>query len=153
MRLCPNCGANIDGLVGWCDCCGMALLQNEYIVLFEHDYIEAGDIGKYLNDAVANLNKLGLERFSPSFSRIELITYCYPVQLVRELNLTSRFRLSRKARRATVTVVFNYEVYTKLSPAEKATYVNHTVNTKIIDLFQKKHPEYISEVQQRLNAT
>lgn len=153
MRLCPNCGANIDGLVGWCDCCGMALLSNEYVVLFEHDYIEAGDIGKYLNDAVANLNKLGLEQFSSSFSRIELITYCYPIQLARELNLTSRIRLSRKDRKATVTVVFNYEIYIKLSAAEKAAYVNHTLNVAILDLFQKKQPECMSEVRQRLTAT
>lgn len=152
MRLCPNCGANIDGLVGWCDCCGMALLPNEYIVLFEHDYIEAGDIGKYLNDSVANLNKLGLERFSSSFSRIEFITYCYPIQLVRELNLTSSIRLSRKDRKATVTVVFNYEVYIKLSTAEKATYVNHTVNAAIIDLFQKKQPEFVSEIKHKLTV-
>lgn len=152
MKSCPNCGANIDGLVGWCDCCGMELLPNEYVNLFEHDYIEAGDMGKYLNNAVANLNKLGLEQVS-SFSRIELITYCYPVQLVRDLNLTSRIRLSKKDRRATVTVVFNYEVYIKLSDAEKATYVNHTVNTAILDLFQKKQPECISEVQRRLTAT
>lgn len=153
MKSCPNCGANIDGLVGWCDCCGMALLSSEYVVLFEHDYIEAGDIGKYLTNAVANLNKLGLEQFSPSFSRIEFITYCYPAQLVRDLKLTNRIRLSRKARRATVTLVFNYEVYIKLSAAEKNTYVNHTVHTAILDLFQKKQPEFISEVQRRLNTT
>lgn len=152
MQLCPNCGANIGGLVAWCDCCGLPFTAPEYITLFEHDYAGSGDIGKYLTDTVADLNSLGLEQISPYFTGIELVTYCYPIQLVQELKLTNRIRLSKKNGRATLTIVFHYERYTNLSASEKVAYVKDTLNSAIISLFQKKQPEYVSEVKQRLNV-
>lgn len=138
MNICPNCGANIDGLISWCDCCGASIAEPEFVVLFEHDYIDSSDIGNYLRPLVTALNKQSLRVTAPSISTIELVTFCYPSALVDELKLKSHSRFSRKDQRATITIVFNYELYTAKSQTEKKAYIVSEVKRAVLDFFRKR---------------
>lgn len=138
MMNCLNCGANVDGLISWCDCCGAALTEPEYVCLFEHDYMDSGDITDYLTAIVARLNQTALKQVCPVVSRIELVTYCYPASLVRELRLKNGSRFSKKDGCVRVTVVFDYEAYIRKSRSEKENYVDGAIKEAILG-FVRKH--------------
>ena len=138
MKLCPNCGANIEGLVGWCDCCGAPLVNDDYIILHAHDFQESGDIYKIINAVVTRLNQKKLHIAIPSIAAIELVTYCYPSALVKELNLRNRSYFSKKTNRATITIVFDYELYVKKTASEKENYVEQTILSALSDFLKKQ---------------
>lgn len=152
MKRCHNCGSNVEGLIGWCDCCGAALTEPEYVCLFAHDYMGSGDITDLLSDFVARLNHSGLEQICPVVSRVELITYCYPASLVEELGLKNRSRFSNKNSSLTITVVFDYERYTTMSKNEKRNYTTETVKNSILTCFGKRYPESQGALQTMISA-
>ena len=141
MKVCANCGANVEGLIGWCDCCGVSLTSPDYVVLFAHDYAGASDMAHYLSELAQKLNQSELAQVCPEVSSMELVTYCYPSSLVEELNLKNRSRFSRKNRCATVTVVFDYEGFLLMQQHEKEAYVKNVIREAIISLVKNRWPE------------
>ena len=46
MDICPNCGANTDGLISYCDCCGCNLkVMQAVFVARIHEYVGTCDVG------------------------------------------------------------------------------------------------------------
>lgn len=152
MKLCPNCGANIEGLISWCDCCGAPFENDDYMILYAHDFQEAGDIDQIISAVVARLNRKNLPAVLPSISKIELVTYCYPGALVKELNLRNRSRFSKKTNRATITIVFDYELYIKMTASEKEAYVEQTILSALSDFLRKQKLTNLTEVMERINS-
>ena len=138
MKFCPNCGANVEGLISWCDCCGAPLVNDDYIIAHSLYFEEYGDIGRLIDAVVERLNQKNLSTVIPSISKIELATYCYPSALVQELNLRNRSRLTKKTKTAAITIVFDSELYVKMTASEKQAYVEQTVLSALSD-FLKKH--------------
>ena len=56
MNFCPNCGANVEGLISWCDCCGAPLVNDDYIIAHSLYFEEYGDIGRLIDAVVERLN-------------------------------------------------------------------------------------------------
>lgn len=152
MKLCPNCGANIKGLVSWCDCCGLPFEKDDYMILYAHDFQEVGDMDQIINAVVARLNRKDLSAVIPSISKIELVTYCYPRELVKELNLRNRSRFSKKTNRAAITIVFDYELYVKMTASEKETYVEQTILSTLSDFLKKQKLANLAEVMEWMDS-
>lgn len=152
MKFCPNCGANIEGLISWCDCCGAPLENDDYIILHAHDFQESGDIANIINAVVARLNQKELHTAIPSIAAIELETYCYPSALVKELNLRNRSRFSKKTNRATITIVFDYELYVNKTAREKEAYVEQTILSALSAFLKKIKIANLTGVMEMLDS-
>lgn len=138
MNFCPNCGANVEGLISWCDCCGAPLVNDDYIIAHSLYFEEYGDIGRLIDAVVERLNQKNLPTVIPSISKIELVIYCYPSALVQKLNLRKCSRLTKKTRKAIITIVFDSEFYAEMTANEKEAYVEQTILSAFSD-FLKKH--------------
>lgn len=78
---CPNCGANVEGLVHHCDCCGELLYSTKS--LFSYMVYEAGpffDIQLYLNAIFDKLGEVPVEQHQEYLSIIEFDFWCYPIK-------------------------------------------------------------------------
>ena len=137
MKFCSNCGANVEGLIFWYDCCGAPLVNDDYIIAHSLYFEEYGDIGRLIAAVVERLNQKNLSTVIPSISKIELVTYCYPSALVQELNLRNRSRLTKKTKKATITIVFDSEFYAEMTANEKEAYVEQTILSALSDFLNK----------------
>ena len=137
MKFCPNCGANVEGLISRCDCCGAPFDNNDYMIAHSFYFQEFGDIGRLIAAVVERLNQKNLPTVIPSISKIELVIYCYPSALVQELNLRNRSRLTKKTRKATITIVFDSEFYAEMTANEKEAYVEQTILSALSDFLNK----------------
>ena len=78
--LCPKCGANVEGLVEWCDCCGAALHPKK--TLFSWMTYSTGaffDIGLYLGEIFDKLDQIPPEPYADYLERIEFDFWCFPI--------------------------------------------------------------------------
>lgn len=78
---CPQCGANVEGLTQWCDCCGAALHPKK--TLFSRMVYCTGaffDIGQYLNGIFDRLDTIPPEPYADVLQRIEFDFWCYPIE-------------------------------------------------------------------------
>lgn len=152
MKFCPNCGANVEGLVAWCDCCGAPFENNDYMTAHSFYFQEFGDIGRLIDGVVEGLNQKNLPAAIPSISSIELVTYCYPSALVQELNLRNRSRLTKKTKKATITIVFDSELYAEMTASEKSAYVEQTILSALSDFLKKIKTANLTGVMEMLDS-
>lgn len=76
-----QCGANVEGLIERCDCCGAALHPKK--TLFSRMTYCTGaffDIDLYLNQIFGQLDKIPPEPYADFLQRIEFDFWCYPIK-------------------------------------------------------------------------
>ena len=81
LKECPNCGADVEGLIHHCDCCGELLYPKE--TLFSYMVYEAGsyfDIQLYLNKIFDKLSEVPVAPYQEAIRRIEFDFWCYPIK-------------------------------------------------------------------------
>ena len=81
LKVCPNCGADVEGLIHHCDCCGELLYPKNN--LFSYMVYEAGpffDIQVYLNKIFDALAAISPDRYDSVIRRIEFDFWCYPIK-------------------------------------------------------------------------
>ena len=79
--LCPKCGANVEGLIEWCDCCGAKLHPKN--TLFSRMVYCTGaffDIDIYLNQIFDKLNNICPDSYADVLQRIEFDFWCFPIK-------------------------------------------------------------------------
>lgn len=137
MKYCKNCGANIEGLVAWCDCCGESILPPNFFILYAHSYMEAGDIWGYSKSVVNKLNSSSLSDFFASLSGIDFELYCYPADLIRNMRIKNSIRLNRKRNTATVRFIIDYDMFLHASEEMKPEIVYCAVRDNLLLLAKK----------------
>lgn len=129
MDICPNCGANVEGLVYHCDCCGAPLKTvAEMFVYHAMTVAAAGDVTNYLKPIVHRLNKSGLESTFAPIHPIILEVFCYPQHMLQELHIRKKVYLSRKKNKAILTEVIPYDAFTEASQHQKEALVRDAVS-------------------------
>ena len=81
LKECPNCGADVEGLIHHCDCCGELLYPTQ--TLFSYMVYEAGpffDIQLYLNMIFDKLAEVPVEPYQEDIRKIEFDFWCYPIK-------------------------------------------------------------------------
>ena len=124
--LCPKCGANVEGLVEWCDCCGAALDPKK--TLFSWMTYSTGaffDIGLYLGEIFEKLDQIPPEPYADYLERIEFDFWCYPID--KRSGVT--YYASRK--HAIVTIEVDPEEYLWGTKEEKRALLLREVKEKL----------------------
>ena len=112
MKLCPHCGANVEGLIHHCDCCGGLLDTTPHLfswcsVDFAHDFgYNAGII-------MRQIDTTEISPYEEFLSGIQFNFYSLPESVAQSENLRNRvyYSPSRKTAIVTVVVYFNDYVY------------------------------------------
>ena len=129
---CPNCGANVEGLISRCDCCGAELHPKK--TLFSRMTYCTGaffDIDQYLNAIFDQLDTIPPEPYTDVLERIEFDFWCYPID--KKAGVT--YYASRK--RAIVTIRVDADAYIHGTKAEKLALLTCEVREKT-DLLRRR---------------
>lgn len=81
LKECPNCGADVEGLIHHCDCCGELLYPVQ--TLFSYMVYETGpffDIQLYLNEIFDKLAEVPVKPYQETIRRIEFDFWCFPIK-------------------------------------------------------------------------
>lgn len=130
--LCPKCGANVEGLIEWCDCCGAAL--NPKKTLFSRMVYCTGaffDIDIYLDQIFDRLDNISPEPYGDVLQRIEFDFWCFPIK--KRTGVT--YYASRKQAIVTVEVDSNEYIYG--TKEEKLALLTREVKEKMDMLRQR----------------
>lgn len=77
--LCPKCGANVEGLIKWCDCCGAELNPKKTMfswMIYSTDAFF--DMGQYTDQIFDKLVNIPPEPYAEVLQRIEFDFWCFP---------------------------------------------------------------------------
>ena len=130
--LCPKCGANVEGLIEWCDCCGAELHPKK--TLFSRMTNCTGaffDIDIYLNQIFDKLDNIPPEPYADVLHRIEFDFWCFPIK--KKTDVT--YYASRK--QAIVTIEVDADEYIYGTKKEKLALLTYEVKDKMDILHQR----------------
>lgn len=125
-KLCPECGANVEGLIKWCDLCGADL--NPVKSMFYYRIYSTGsfyDIGIYINRVFDELDKISPEPYREVLERIEVDFWCFPIRKKTGV----AYYGSRK--KAIVTIEIKAEDYLLKSKEEKYALIRGEMQEKM----------------------
>ena len=71
---------------------------------------------------------------------------------MQELNLRNRSRLTKKTKKATITIVFDSELYVKMTASEKQAYVEQTILSALSDFLKKEKIANLTGVMEMLDS-
>ena len=130
--LCPKCGANVEGLVHHCDCCG-ALLNPKQTLFSRMVYCTGAffDIDIYLNQIFDKLDHISPEPYGNVLQRIEFDFWCFPIKKKTGVSYYG----SRK--QAIVTIEVDADEYLYRKKEEKLALLTCEVKEKMDMLHQR----------------
>lgn len=151
MDICPNCGANTDGLISYCDCCGCKLnVMQAVFVARIHEYVGTSDVGTVIMDSVKKLNGIITNEMLLDIDKIIIQSYCYPSHLIAEMCLRNQTRIYKKKREAVITILFPYEEQDASSQLEMIkNEAGVYLQNRLIELYERLHYPNESELAQR----
>lgn len=114
-KLCPQCGANVEGLLHRCDCCGASLQHKlESILFFSTESKSPASIliMQILNPVgAAFTEKYHAEKFSENLEKIAIIPVCIPESMIQDGWLKERRYVSLKKRYADIRLHIPYDAF------------------------------------------
>lgn len=135
MKNCPNCGANVEGLLYQCDCCGARLSSNNPVfVQYTNTMAETGDLGSYMKNILEKLNDGQIEKLFFPLNTIAFETYCYPEEMVLKFNIRNKNYVSLRKKKAILTRVICYEEFVVMSKCQKMTFLSEVVKEGLLEL-------------------
>ena len=130
--LCPKCGANVEGLIERCDCCGAALSTKKTLfsrMIYSTDAFF--DIGEFINMIFDRLDDISPEPYADSLQKIEFDFWCFPIKKKTGVS----YYVSRK--QAIITIEVDADKYLYSTKAQKLDLLTREVKEKMDMLHQR----------------
>jgi len=112
MKICPKCGANVDGLIDRCDCCGSSLeaTKNFFVcALFElPQCLMFSTIARKMILEIQPSNSL---YYSTFLEQVGFSLICYPKSMLLAENIKQRIVFYKKEKYASLTLLIDFNEY------------------------------------------
>lgn len=138
MELCPSCGANVEGLTHYCDCCGAMLNAiDPFFVWHTFVTIESGDLYVFMNELFKQFDNWDYSQYRKVLQTVEINVFCYPKAMITEHGIKNRCYLSTAKKKAGLTIVLNFDEYIKGSVVQKRRLLSSAIKTGVICIGEK----------------
>lgn len=112
MELCSKCGANIEGLVNHCDCCGAPIVMHDDFISWHTFVMQAsGDLSFFANKLFLRVVPPNIPLHLEKVRKIEFELYCYPQDIICSERLSTGVYYSKVKGKVRVRVIVDYDVY------------------------------------------
>lgn len=153
MKNCPNCDANVDGLLYQCDCCGYIFLKNNSLFIQHVNTVAgSGDLAGYLKDILDRLNSSEIAKQFHSLDIVTIEVYCYPKYMVKEYNIKDKNYVSLRKKKAILTRVVCYEEFITLEAQQKAIQLSDLIKECLLNLYIKVNGQCAERLQLEINS-
>jgi hypothetical protein len=138
MKKCQNCGANIEGLLYQCDCCGASLSNTAPVfVQYLHTVAGTGDLADYLKKTLDALNSSDVCTLFFPLETIAFEIHCFPENMVCEFHIKNKNYISIRQKRAILTRLVCYETFVCATQKEKMSIIAGIIKEGLIFLCNK----------------
>lgn len=115
MRYCPKCGADVEGLLYRCDCCGASLEETKkrFFTCGVYELPQCFGFSSLTYGMIDALQPANPEKYEGFLEEVGIRMICYPESILADGNIKNRLQYSHNKRyaRLTITVNFNEFVY------------------------------------------
>ena len=101
MKLCPKCQANVEGLVGYCDCCGTLIEQQKHF--FTCGIYELPQCLGFSSLAYEMIDALQPKKpalYEDFLNQVGISMVCYPEWMLIDGNIKTQLKYSPKRKYA-----------------------------------------------------
>lgn len=138
MRYCPECGANVEGVVLYCDCCGAELGRDKkFVVCAIFQMPECLHFDSITRKIIKDLQPINSAQYTEILSRIEISLICYPSSILSNENIKETLRYHKKQKCVGMTLLTNYSDFIVADISEKTKLIATTIRHGI-DLLDQR---------------
>ena len=149
MKCCPNCGADVEGLIHHCDLCGESLDTRKYLFSCGIHELQSGlGFSRLAWDMIETLEPQDSSKYAAFLERVLLSLVCLPTGLLTDMNIKNRITYSEKKRVARITVIVDYDEFVRSDKKRKSALVATAINlaTHMLELRLRKSGYSIDEL-------
>ncbi len=125
MKYCPKCGADVEGLLHRCDCCGASLEQQQrrFFNCGIYELPQCLGFSSLIYEMVDALQPKNPEKYEDFLESVGISMVCYPEWMLMDGNIKNRLNYSQKKKYAGITITVNYNDFVSADNKEKANLV------------------------------
>lgn len=136
MEICPHCGANVEGLIHHCDCCGQ-LLNPKDSFFWWHTAETCADFGTTIHIIVEELEQLETFPYKKFIKSIELNYFCLTEELFQGKPLRNRVYYSSMRKNAILTFDVEHSQFAGKEKQEKLRIVATAIQSGLHTLQER----------------
>ncbi len=125
MKWCPECGADVEGLLYCCDCCGASLEEKKksFFTCGVYELPQCLGFSSLTYEMVDALQPENPEKYESFLSEVGIRMICYPESILVDGNIKNRLQYSQKKKYAGLTIIVNFNEFVYANREEKANLV------------------------------
>ena len=157
MKWCPECGADVEGLLYRCDCCGASLEERKkrFFTCGVYELPQCFGFSTLTYEMIDALQPENPEKYEAFIEEVGIRMICYPPSILADGNIRNRLYYSQKRKFASLTITVDYKRFIFADMEEKASMVAtallqgvHSLQTKL-----KKQKLSIDDIVAQANAS
>lgn len=125
MKWCPECGADVEGLLYRCDCCGASLEEEKkrFFTCGVYELPQCFGFSSLTYEMVDALQPESPEKYEAFLEEVGIRMICYPESILADGNIKNRLQYSQKKKYAGLTITVNFNEFVYADREEKANLV------------------------------
>ena len=125
MKRCPECGADVEGLLYYCDCCGASLekKRKRFFTCGVYELPQCLCFSSLAYEMIDALQPENAEKYDSFLSEVGISMICYPESILVDGNIKNRLQYSQKKKYARLTITVNFNEFVYANREEKASLV------------------------------
>ena len=125
MKYCPECQANVEGLVYYCDCCGASLEEKKKQFFFcaIYELPQCFGFSELTREMIDGLQPTNFEKYEAFLQEVGIRMVCYPKFILADGKIKNQLYYSQKKKSARMTIVVNFNDFVGADRGKKASLV------------------------------
>lgn len=125
MKYCPECQADVEGLVYRCDCCGASLEEEKkhFFTCGIYELPQCLGFSSLVREMVDALQPANPKKYQTFLEKIGISMVCYPEWMLEDGNIKNQLRYSAVKKYASLTIIVNYNDFVCADREEKASLI------------------------------
>lgn len=125
MKWCPECGADVEGLLYRCNCCGASLEEKKkrFFTCGVYELPQCFGFSSLTYEMIDALQPENPEKYESFLNEVGIRMICYPESILADGNIKNRLQYSQKKKHAGLTITVNFNEFVYADRDEKASMV------------------------------
>ena len=125
MKWCPECGADVEGLLYRCDCCGASLEEQKkrFFTCGVYELPQCFGFSSLTYEMIDILQPEHPENYESFLEEVGIRMICYPESILVDGNIKNLVKYSEKKKYARLTITVNFNEFVYADREEKANLV------------------------------
>lgn len=125
MKWCPECGADVEGLLYRCDCCGASLEEKKkrFFTCGVYELPQCLGFSSLTYEMIDALQPENSEKYETFLEEVGIRMICYPESILADGNIKNRLQYSQKKKYAGLTITVSFNEFVYANREEKANLV------------------------------